>query len=122
MVCLPRETIVIALSGHVWVSIKDSFSSHNRLLCFGFEYKRLHSAVGEKISVPCLKLHKDDSDTQKGSLVSSETPLPTPSGPGLSLIHAKQITDVPGATALSGAEQPSCSGFHKCFSFLLTDM
>lgn len=47
MVCLSRETIVIALSGHVWVSIKDSFSSHNRVLCFGFEYKRLHSAGGK---------------------------------------------------------------------------
>lgn len=91
MVCLPRETIFIALSGHGWVSIKDSFSSHNRVLCFGFEYKRLHSAGGKKISVPCLKLHKDDSDTQKGSLVSSDPPRL-----GLSLIYAKQITDVPG--------------------------
>lgn len=76
------------------------------------------TVLGEKkISAPCLKLHKDDSDTQKGSLVSSDPPRP-----GLSLIHAKQITDVPGETALLGAEHRSCSDFHKCFSFLLTDM
>ena len=99
MVCLPPETIFIALSGHNWVSIKDSFSSHNRVLCFGFEYKRLHS-TGGKISVPCLKRPKDESDIQKDSLVSSD-PLRRP---GLSLIYVKQITDVPGETAFSGAE------------------
>lgn len=102
MVCLPPETIFIALSGHDWVSIKASFSSHNRVFCFGFEYKRLHNSGG-KISVPCLKLHTDDSDTQKGSLVSRD-PLRRP---GLSVIYVKQITDVPGETALFGAEHLS---------------